>query len=80
MNTRPKKCDIIDEIIISDGRKYIKQYLWVYEDETFTIGDDCGDHEEVDESDIEEIIQGFKFFGAPEQYYEGYEGFIAGKC
>lgn len=58
MNTRPKKCDIIDEIIISDGRKYIKQYLWVYEDETFTIGDDCGDHEEVDESDIEEIIQG----------------------
>ena len=25
---------------------------------------------------IEEIIQGFQFLGAPEQYYEGYEGFI----
>lgn len=55
------KCDIIETIISCDGDgRYFREYIWIYQDGTYTIGDDCGDHEQIDESDIEEILCGDK--------------------
>lgn len=49
--------DIIDAIISFDGR-YIKEYLWAYGDGSFSICDEDGNHEDVEESDIEELLAG----------------------
>jgi len=44
--------DIINTIILFDNGRYYKRDIWIYADGTYTLGDDCGDHEEIDENDV----------------------------
>lgn len=49
--------DIYETIINNIDGTFIRQHIWCYSDGSFSLGDDSGDHEDIDFDEVQEYIK-----------------------
>ena len=49
--------DIYETIINNIDGTFIRQHIWCYSDGSFSLGDDSGDHEDIDSDEVQQYIK-----------------------